>query len=76
MMKILHRMFTQQGLTFMYGSFKFNHVSETISPETATAASKMYISCSKYLLSCLCCSCLRGFLKSIFVIADRLLCGN
>lgn len=58
-------------------TFKFNHVLETISPESVTAASKMKISCSINLLSLLCFSWLHGWLlASIFVTADSLHYGN
>lgn len=53
-------------------TFKFNHVLEPISPESATAASKMRISCSINLLPRLCFSCLHDWLPtSIFVTADN-----
>lgn len=58
-------------------ALKFNHVLETISLETTTAASKMGIMLQKSaLLPVLCCALHDWLLTSIFVTADRLLCGN
>lgn len=67
----------QWASTFMYGTFtlSFNLDLETVRPETATAASKMGISCSINLFTRLC------FLPTwlvtyIFVTAANLQCGG
>lgn len=72
---------TSTDLCVWQCTFKFNHVWETTSPESVTAASEMRISCSINLLHLspsflrLCLSCLH-VLRSIFVTADNLHCAN
>lgn len=68
---------TSTDLYVWQSTFKFNHVLETIGPESVTAAGKMRISCSINLLSRLCLSCLHDWLRiSIFVTANRRYWGD